>query len=98
MPTRTRHLLAYDIREPKRLRRVHQVAKTYGDPLQYSLFVCDLSKSELLLLRRDLGIEMDPTVDSVAIFDLGPPMTRGIECVAFLGAQRPLPELGPAIW
>lgn len=98
MPARTRYLLAYDIREPRRLRRVHLVAKTYGDPLQYSLFVCDLSPSELLLLRRDLAVEMDFSVDSVAIFDLGPPSTRGVECVAFLGARRPLPGSGPAIW
>jgi CRISPR-associated protein Cas2 len=98
VPDRTRYLLAYDIREPRRLRRVHLVARTYGDPLQYSLFVCDLSRSELLLMRRDLVIEMDASVDSIAIFDLGPPATRGVECVAFLGARRPLPDTEPAIW
>jgi CRISPR-associated protein Cas2 len=98
MSQRTRYLLAYDIRDPRRLRRVHQVATSYGEPLQYSLFACDLSRSELLLLERDLRSEIDSRVDSIAIFDLGPPATRGVQCVAFLGARRPLPEGGPAIW
>lgn len=40
--------MAYDVREARRLRRVHKVCKTYGDPLQYSLFVCDLSRQELV--------------------------------------------------
>lgn len=77
MSQRTRYLLAYDIRDTRRLRRVHQVAKTYGDPLQYSVFICDLTRSELLLLSRDLRSEMDSDRDSIAIFDLGPPATRG---------------------
>jgi len=98
MAQRTRFLLAYDIRDPRRLRRVHQIAKSYGDPLQYSLFACDLSRSELLLLRRDLTAAMDLGVDSVAVFDLGPPTSRGVECIAFLGARRDLPEDGPTIW
>lgn len=98
MAQRIRYLLAYDIRDPRRLRRVHQVAKAYGDPLQYSLFTCDLSASELLLLRRDLSTEMDMSVDSVAIFDLGLAGARSVERVAFLGPRRPLPGGGPAIW
>lgn len=98
MSQRTRYLLAYDIRDTRRLRRVHQVAKTYGDPLQYSVFICDLTRSELLLLSRDLRSEMDSDRDSIAIFDLGPPATRGVKCIAFLGVRRSLPEGGAAIW
>jgi CRISPR-associated protein Cas2 len=95
---RTRYLLAYDIREPRRLRRIHSVASGYGEPLQYSLFACDLTRSELLMLNRDLRNEIDSTVDSIAIFDLGPPATRGVACVAFLGVHRALPDSGPTIW
>jgi CRISPR-associated protein Cas2 len=98
MAERTRYLLAYDIREPRRLRRVHQVAKTYGDPLQYSVFVCDLTKAELIALRAALLGEMKTTEDSVSFFDLGPPDTRGVRCIEFIGVHRELPEPGPAIW
>lgn len=98
MADRTRYLLAYDIRQPRRLRRVHLVAKDYGEPLQYSLFVCDLTRSELARLRADLVDEMKLDVDSVAVFDLGAPTGRGIECVEFLGTRRSLPDSGPSIW
>jgi CRISPR-associated protein Cas2 len=95
---RTRYLLAYDIRDARRLRRVHQVAKSYGDPLQYSVFVCDLSKMELLALKADLLGEVKTSEDSIGIFDLGPPRTRGLTCVDFIGVHRELPDAGPAIW
>jgi len=98
LAARTRYLLAYDIRQPRRLRRVHEVAKGYGDPLQYSIFVCDLTGVELVALRGDLLNEMDLSQDSVAIFDLGPPASRGVECIEFLGVRRSLPDGGPAIW
>lgn len=98
MATRTRYLLAYDIRAPRRLRRVHEVAKGYGDPLQYSIFVCDLSGVELVALRSDLLEEMNLSQDSVAIFDLGPPASRGVECIEFIGVRRDLPDGGAIIW
>ncbi len=98
MAERTRYLLAYDIRQPRRLRRVHKVAKDFGDPLQYSVFVCDLTKVELLALRSALLEEMHLDQDSVGIFDLGPPKGRGLACVEFIGARRELPDEGPAVW
>jgi CRISPR-associated protein Cas2 len=95
---RTRYLLAYDIRESRRLRRVHQVAKSHGEPLQYSVFVCDLTRVELVALKQALLAQMDVSEDSVGIFDLGAPAGRGIECVEFMGISRPLPDTGAAIW
>jgi CRISPR-associated protein Cas2 len=95
---RTRYLLAYDIRNPGRLRRVHGVAKDYGEPLQYSLFLCDLTRVELSRLRGALLDEMKTTEDSIGIFDLGPPSGRGVECVEFMGRRPRLPDAGPAIW
>jgi CRISPR-associated protein Cas2 len=95
---RTRYLLTYDIRHPRRLRRVHGVAKDYGEPLQYSVFVCDLTRIELVDLRLHLLEEMNQAEDSVSIFDLGPPSGRGLTCVEFIGARRPLPGNDAAIW
>jgi CRISPR-associated protein Cas2 len=95
---RLRYLLAYDIRDPRRLRRVHRTAQDYGEPLQFSLFVCDLTKVELLRLKASLIAEMNLAVDSVGIFDLGTPADRGVKCIEFIGARRDLPKAGPAIW
>lgn len=98
MADRTRYLVAYDIRHPRRLRRVHRVAKEYGEPLQYSLFACDLTRVELAHLRASLIEEAKTTEDSVSIFDLGPPTGRGLTCIESIGRRRDLPDLGPAIW
>lgn len=99
MASRTRYLLAYDIRHPRRLRRVHQIAKAWGDPLQYSVFVCDLTRAELVIMKDDLIGEMKLGEDSVGIFDLGAPDGRGIKCVEFIGTRRWAPDEGDAkIW
>ncbi len=98
MADRMRYLVAYDIRHPRRLRRVHRVAKDHGEPLQYSVFVCDLTATELIALKRALLAEIKTTEDSIGIFDLGAPATRGIQCIEFLGVRRDLPSDDPAIW
>ncbi len=98
MADRTRYLLAYDIRHPRRLRRVHRVATDFGEPLQYSVFICDLTRVELIALRQKLLEEIKSTEDSIGIFDLGAPATRGVECIEFLGIRRDLPTDDPAIW
>ncbi len=99
MAARTRYLLAYDISDPRRLRRVHAVAKTYGYPLQYSLFVCDLEGVQLVNLERDLSIVISHREDRISIFDLGPPRGRGVECVRQLGLPQLIPSTSEAeIW
>lgn len=98
MADRNRYLVAYDIRHPRRLRRVHRLASDYGEALQYSVFVCDLTTVELIALRQKLLEEMKSTEDSIGIFDLGAPAGRGVECIEFLGIRRDLPSDDPAIW
>lgn len=46
---RRRYLISYDISDPKRLRSTFNLMKGYGKWLQYSVFVCDLSKAELAM-------------------------------------------------
>jgi CRISPR-associated protein Cas2 len=50
--SRHRYVVCYDVREPKRLRKTHQTLLGYGDPLQYSVFVCDLSAAERVLMEE----------------------------------------------
>lgn len=77
---------------------MHQVAKAWGYPLQYSLFICDLTRSELLMMKSDLLGEMSTVQDSVGIFDLGPPDGRGVRCVEFIGQNRDLPSYDAEVW
>ncbi|MGH3870245.1 MAG: hypothetical protein ACRDSR_01805 [Pseudonocardiaceae bacterium] len=38
--------MAYDIADPKRLRRICTLMEDYGERLQYSVFLCDLTVAE----------------------------------------------------
>ncbi len=94
---RRRYLVAYDIRDPKRLRDVHSRMKRFGYPLQYSVFVCDLDPIEKVTLREVIGRTMNQREDSVVLIDLGDPHSRGVECFEFMGVAPPLPRSGPTI-
>ena len=37
---RNTYLVCYDIRDDKRLRKVHKTMRDFGDHLQYSIFEC----------------------------------------------------------
>jgi CRISPR-associated protein Cas2 len=91
---RKRYLIAYDIREPVRLRRVCKRMEEYGERLQYSVFVCDLTRSELVHARAAVEREMDLTADSVVIVNLGDVQDARF---TFVGQRRPLPTSGPRI-
>lgn len=94
---RRRYLVAYDICDAVRLRRVHKSMKGFGYPLQYSVFVCDLDASEKIALKIEILPIMDQRADSVVLVDLGDPQKRGLECFEFLGVSRSLPKHGPGI-
>jgi len=94
---RRRYLVAYDIRESKRLRRVHKAMKGFGWAMQYSVFICDLDALELTRLRMTLGDLIHHMADSIAIVDLGLPHDRGVQCFSFMGAAPTLPSSGPVI-
>ena len=91
---RRRYLVAYDIREPRRLRKVCKTMEEYGERLQYSVFISDLSRSELIHMRAQVERHMDLSQDSVVIVDLGDVDTARF---TFVGQRRELPEHGATI-
>lgn len=91
---RRRFLIAYDISDPQRLRQVCKTMEEYGERLQYSVFICDLSRSELLHARATIEHHMKLSEDSVVIVDLGETDTARF---TFVGKRRPLPTNGPKI-
>jgi CRISPR-associated protein Cas2 len=90
---RRRHLIAYDIAEPRRLRQVCRIMEEFGDRIQYSVFICDLSRTELVHVRARVEAAMDLAEDSVLIVDLGDP---GRTPFTFVGVRRPLPSTAAA--
>jgi CRISPR-associated protein Cas2 len=81
---RHRWLVSYDIADTKRLRRTHRSLNGYGDAVQYSIFVCDLTPSERQVLREQIARWMHEREDCVMFVDLGP-VGRGPVAIEFVG-------------
>ncbi len=92
---RRRFLIAYDIRDDRRLRYIATCMEGYATRIQYSVFVGDLSAREAILMRRDLVALMDQSKDSVMIIDLGQPEDKSR--FQFLGVHEKLPTAGVVI-
>ena len=52
------YVICYDITEPKRWRKVYAKLQGYGRRLQYSIFRCRLTKTEIEKLRWELEQEL----------------------------------------
>jgi CRISPR-associated protein Cas2 len=69
MSDATWHLVSYDIRVPKRLRRAARLMEGYGQRVQYSVFRCWVTKAALERLRWELTALLDPS-DAVLLIPL----------------------------
>ena len=63
------YLICYDIREPAVWRKVFKIVKSYGQPLQYSIFRARLSPKQKEKMRWDLSNVMKED-DSLLIIRL----------------------------
>jgi CRISPR-associated protein Cas2 len=86
--------VTYDVRDARRLRQVFKAMKGYGDWLQYSVFVCDLTRAEKSAMQLHLGSLISHAVDSVAIIDVGATDRLSFE---FMGTRMPLPRPGATV-
>lgn len=86
---RRRYLIAYDIRDDRRLRSIAVCMEGYGERIQYSVFVADLSDREKYLMRADIEFRMKHTEDSVMVIDLG--AAGDSSRFLFLGHHEKLP-------
>jgi CRISPR-associated protein Cas2 len=82
---RTSYLVCYDICDDKRLRLVFKTMRGYGDHLQYSVFECQLTTTDLVRLRAELSGIIHHTQDQVLFVNLGPAEGRGDRVITALG-------------
>jgi CRISPR-associated protein Cas2 len=75
---RRRYLVSYDIASDKRRTQAFDILVGYGDHVQYSVFLADLSERELIVLRGRLLDVIHEREDQVLIVDLGRE-TRSLE-------------------
>ena len=60
-------LICYDVRDPKRLRKAAKLLEGFGERMQYSVFRCWLSTSQLESLRWKMTELLDPVDDVLFI-------------------------------
>jgi CRISPR-associated protein Cas2 len=82
---RTSYIVCYDISDEKRLRRVFQKMRNYGDHLQFSVFECQLTAADLARCRAELAEIINHQEDQVLFVSLGPAEGRGDRVITALG-------------
>ncbi|RJP47113.1 MAG: CRISPR-associated endonuclease Cas2 [Desulfobacteraceae bacterium] len=66
------YLVAYDISNDKRWRKVYKTMRGYGAWLQLSVFQCRLDKIKFLKMEAQLKDIVNHAEDHVIIVDVGP--------------------------
>ncbi len=66
-----RTLICYDIINDGRRTKVANILSEFGDRVQYSVFVVDISPGKLVRLKDRLSPVIDPNEDSILFCDLG---------------------------
>jgi CRISPR-associated protein Cas2 len=93
---RTSYLVCYDIADEKRLRKVFKLMRGFGDHLQFSVFECQWTLSDLVRCREALAGIIHHDEDQVLFVNLGPAEGRGDRVISALG--KPYTTLdGPCI-
>ncbi len=63
----------------KRLRRVAQVCKSYGQRVQKSVFECQVNQMQFEEFRRNLLKEIEKSEDNLRLYRLTEPRDRHVE-------------------
>ena len=79
------YLVTYDICDAKRLRRTFNCLRNWGDHLQYSVFECQLTPSDLITMKGQLTEIVHHGEDQVLVIDLGTVLTRHEDLVQSIG-------------
>jgi CRISPR-associated protein Cas2 len=89
---RCSYLVCYDIADEKRLRKVFKIMRSFGDHLQYSVFECQWTQTDLVRCRAELAKVIHHQEDQVLFVSLGSAEGRGERVITALG--QPYTALG----
>lgn len=92
-----RLLIAYDIADDHRRSRIAKVLESYGDRIQFSVFVVEIKPAKLVRLRAALRALVELSTDSVLVCDLGPLTHGGRARLGFIGLERTVTGQGPIV-
>ena len=80
---RTAYLVSYDITDDKRRNAVYRTLLDYGDHVQYSVFICQLTRREKVLLRGLIEDSINTKHDQVLFLHVGgmESLEKSLECL-----------------
>jgi CRISPR-associated protein Cas2 len=85
-------IVAYDVSDPKRLYRVHKRLLGFGEPQQYSIFLCLLSPKELILMMDAVEEVIKKSEDRIMVVNLGPEGKSTENRITCIGMKKELPS------
>ncbi len=90
-------LVCYDVRDDKRLRKIHKLLKAYGEAWQYSVFYCALKPIDRVRLETAAREILNLKEDQLLIVDMGGNEDAAREASSFLGVGVPQREVGTVV-
>ena len=88
----SRLLVAYDVVDDRRRTRLAKVLESYGDRIQYSVFLVDLTPAQEVRMRAKVRSVIDERDDSVLFCRLGATKSEGTSRISYLGCRREITE------
>ena len=85
-------LVAYDITDDKRRKKVMQTCRQFGDHLQYSVYRTELDPMSRAELIQALDALINHAEDQIIFADLGPTQGRARSAITALGLKYIPPE------
>jgi CRISPR-associated protein Cas2 len=71
-------VIAYDITDPRRLKRIANISEDYGVRVQYSVFECRLEADKFDRFWDELVAAIDPTTDRLVAYKVCVACSRDI--------------------
>lgn len=91
-------LIAYDIREPKRLRRVHSYLRKQAQAVQKSVFILETDEARLTTILAEVRARANPRDDDIRLYaipDPGAVWIAGTQREKVAGLYAPVPSRPP---
>jgi CRISPR-associated protein Cas2 len=89
---RRHYLFSYDVSDDKRRNEIFKTLRDHGDHAQYSVFMCELNSTELVVLRARLDKLLHHGEDQLMILELGLANRSLFECLEVLGRPYDPPD------
>lgn len=87
-----RTLIAYDVPDDRRRARLAKLILSYGDRIQYSVFIVDAAPAKVRRIKDEVQELIDPDEDSVLFCDLGLLARLDEPTFSYIGRTREVTE------